>query len=132
MAKKKGGALGEAEQAQSTWACSNYRSFFGQRISIAVNTYTAREILDAILHGPRRPSTRVRKAASPPKATQQQAPPPEGGGADADAAQGRAPSTESAPNDDTSTLAFIRYCTTSPQFAINAILQLPLAAKSLF
>ena len=47
MSKRKGEGLSEEERAQSTWASEAYTSFFGQKISIAINTQVARQVLDA-------------------------------------------------------------------------------------
>ena len=80
MAKKKGKGLGEAESALSNWASSSFRSFYGQRLSIAINTYVAKEIELAILY----PKTRGRagKSAAAVAPNAEKGPPPDMGGPD--------------------------------------------------
>jgi hypothetical protein len=77
MAKKKGKGLGEAENAQSNWASSSYRSYYGQRLSIAINTYVVKEIEHAVLY----PKTRLgagKGAAAAAPDTDTGRPPPGG------------------------------------------------------
>ena len=47
MARQKGEKLSADEETQTSWAARNYTAFHAQRISIAIQTYAAKEVLDA-------------------------------------------------------------------------------------
>jgi len=53
MAWSKGGELGEDEKASSSWASRSYKSYYGQRMSMAINMVASKQVLDAVSFGPK-------------------------------------------------------------------------------
>ena len=52
MARRVSGRLSPAEESKANWASSTYTAYYAQRISIAIQTQAARELLEAAQYGP--------------------------------------------------------------------------------